>query len=209
MLMTPGDIVMMLNEMGGMRVQTTSPSLGAASVRIQGMRGRYTQLSCPTACRCSGSRAPGLACCRFRRWTWDRSKSSKATPRHSMASAAMAGVVNLISRRPRADPVHEFLVNRSTLGATDASMFLASPLSPHWSGSLLGGGDWQEHRDVDGDGWADLAGYGRGVFRPRFFWDDKNGHTALLTGGITYENRSGGTLSGACFRPRACLTRRR
>ena len=37
MLMTPGDIVMMLNEMGGVRVQTTSPSLGAASVRIQGM----------------------------------------------------------------------------------------------------------------------------------------------------------------------------
>ena len=43
MLMTPGDIVMMLNEMGGMRVQTTSPSLGAASVRMQGMRGRYTR----------------------------------------------------------------------------------------------------------------------------------------------------------------------
>ena len=43
MLMTPGDIVMMLNEMGGIRVQATSPSLGAASVRIQGMRGRYTR----------------------------------------------------------------------------------------------------------------------------------------------------------------------
>src|SRR5947207_11836972 len=42
MMMTPGDIVMMLNEMGGMRVQTTSPSLGAASVRVQGMLGRYT-----------------------------------------------------------------------------------------------------------------------------------------------------------------------
>ena len=41
-MMTPGDIVMMLNEMGGLRVQSTSPSLGAASVRIQGMRGRYT-----------------------------------------------------------------------------------------------------------------------------------------------------------------------
>ena len=44
MLMTPGDIVMMLNEMGGMRVQATSPSLGAATVRIQGMRGRYTRV---------------------------------------------------------------------------------------------------------------------------------------------------------------------
>jgi len=70
-------------------------------------------------------------------------------------SAAMAGVVNLVSRRPAAEPIHEFLVNRSTLGsATDASMFLASPLSPHWSASLLGGGHWQDRRDVDGDNWA-------------------------------------------------------
>jgi iron complex outermembrane receptor protein len=44
MLMTPGDIVMMLNEMGGMRVQATPPSLGAASVCIQGMRGRSTHV---------------------------------------------------------------------------------------------------------------------------------------------------------------------
>jgi iron complex outermembrane receptor protein len=43
MLMTPGDIVMMLNEMGGLRVQAISPALGAATVRIQGMRGRYTR----------------------------------------------------------------------------------------------------------------------------------------------------------------------
>lgn len=35
------------------------------------------------------------------------------------------------------------------------------------------------------------------MIRPRFFWDDKTGRTALLTGGITYENRSGGTLSAA------------
>src|SRR5207244_12643696 len=42
-MMTPGDVVMMLNQMGGMRVQATSPSLGAASVRSQGMRGRYTR----------------------------------------------------------------------------------------------------------------------------------------------------------------------
>ena len=41
LLMTPGDIVMMLNEMGGLRVQATSPSIGAASVRVQGMKGRY------------------------------------------------------------------------------------------------------------------------------------------------------------------------
>ena len=34
---------MLLSELGGKRVQATSPSLGAASVPIQGMRGRYTR----------------------------------------------------------------------------------------------------------------------------------------------------------------------
>ena len=41
---TPGDIVMVMNEKAGLRVQTTSPGLGAASIRIQGMRGRYTRV---------------------------------------------------------------------------------------------------------------------------------------------------------------------
>ena len=43
-MMTPGDVSMLLNETNGLRVQTTSPSLGGATVRIQGLRGRYTQI---------------------------------------------------------------------------------------------------------------------------------------------------------------------
>jgi iron complex outermembrane receptor protein len=51
-------------------------------------------------------------------------------------------------------------------------------------------------RDRDGDGWADLARYGRGVARPRFFWDNGKGRNGLVTGGFTYEDRSGGTMPG-------------
>src|SRR5690242_11037593 len=40
LLMTPGDIAMLLSETTGLRVQVTSPGLGAASLRIQGLRGR-------------------------------------------------------------------------------------------------------------------------------------------------------------------------
>ena len=43
-------------------------------------------------------------------------------------AGAMAGVVNLISRRPASEPVHEILFNRSTRGATDTSVFFASQL---------------------------------------------------------------------------------
>ena len=35
-LMTPGSVAMLLGETTGLRVQTTSPALGAANVRIQG-----------------------------------------------------------------------------------------------------------------------------------------------------------------------------
>jgi iron complex outermembrane receptor protein len=76
-------------------------------------------------------------------------------------------------------------------------MFLASQLTPHWGASLLGGAYFQEHQDVNGDGWADVAGYSREVFRPRLYWDNQKGGTALLTGGVIYEDRSGGTVSGA------------
>ena len=109
----------------------------------------------------------------------------------------MAGVVNLISRRPTEKPIREFLFNRTSLGETEASPVPGViSFRPIGVRSLLAGGDRQESQDVNGDGWADVAGYGRGVLRPRLFWDNKNGGTAVLTGGITYEDRSGGTIAG-------------
>jgi len=46
-LMTPGDIAMLLNETSGLRVQVTAPSLGAANIRVQGLRGRGGQTHSP------------------------------------------------------------------------------------------------------------------------------------------------------------------
>jgi len=44
LLMTPGNIAMLVSETPGVRTQITSPSLGGANIRMQGMKGRYTQL---------------------------------------------------------------------------------------------------------------------------------------------------------------------
>jgi len=195
-MMTPGDIVMMLNEMGGLRVQSTSPSLGAASVRIQGMRGRYTAFL-GDGLPLFGQQGGGLGLLQIPPVDLGQVEVIKGVSSALYGAGAMAGVVNLISRRPTKEPVHEILLNRSTRGATDASLFLASQLSPHWGASLLGSGDWQQRNDIDHDGWADIAGYSRGVVRPRVFWDGTNGWTGFLTGGLTYENRDGGTPPGA------------
>jgi outer membrane receptor for ferrienterochelin and colicins len=195
MLMTPGDIVMMLNEMGGMRVQTTSPGLGAASVRVQGMRGRYTRFL-SDGLPLFGQQGAGLGLLQIPPMDLGQVEVIKGTASALYGAGAMAGVVNLISRRVAERPVREFLINRSTLGATDVPVFLSARLNEQWSWSLLGGGHWQERRDIDGDGWADLAEYSRGVVRPRLFWDGGNGQTAMFTGGVVAEERSGGTMDG-------------
>ncbi len=195
MLMTPGDIVMMLNEMGGMRVQATSPSLGAATVRIQGMRGRYTRVfsdGLPLF-----GQVGGLGLLQIPPMDLGQVEVVKGVASALYGAGAMGGVINLLSRRPAAEPQREFLLNRSTRGATDAVAFLSAPLSRGWSASMLGGGHWQDINDVNGDAWADLPRYSRAVARPRAFWDGGNGRSLFATAGFTYEDRNGGTPPGS------------
>ena len=191
MLMTPGDIVMMLNEMGGMRVQTTSPSMGAATVRIQGMRGRYTRLlfdGLPLA----GQQAGGLGLLQIPPMDLGQVEVIKGVASALYGAGAMGGVINLVSRRPQDEPVREFLFNQSTAGTTDAVGFMSGWISRNISGSLLVGGHRQAKNDIDDDGWYDLAGYSRGVVRPRLFWDDGAGSSGFATIGFTTEARLGG-----------------
>ena len=195
MLMTPGDVVMLLNEMGGMRVQTTSPSLGAASVRIQGMRGRYTRFL-SDGLPLYGSQPSGLGLLQIPPMDLGQVEVIKGVASALYGAGAMGGVVNLLSRRPGDEPEHEILFNRSTRGATDGVVWISSPLSDSWGMTLLGGGHRQDRTDVDGDGWADLAHYGRGVVRPRFFWEDGRGQSLFFTAGALRENRTGGTQPG-------------
>jgi iron complex outermembrane receptor protein len=193
MLMTPGDIVMMLNEMGGMRVQATSPSIGAASVRVQGMRGRYTRFlsdGLPLF-----GEVGGLGLLQIPPMDLSQVEVIKGTASSLYGADAMAGVVNLISRLPGTETSSEFLLNRSTRGGTDAVAFVGAPLANGWGMTLLGGGHWQERFDADDDGWSDLPEYARGLGRPRVFWNDDKGNRFFATAGVTFEDREGGSPS--------------
>lgn len=196
MLMTPGDIVMMLNEMGGLRVQATSPSIGAASVRVQGMKGRYTRFL-SDGLPLFGQQVGGLGLLQIPPMDLGQVEVIKGVASALYGAGAMGGVVNLLTRRPADEPALDLLVNQSTLGATDGVAFLTTPLSSTWKLSLLGSAHRQSQNDRDDDGWADVAGYERGVIRPRLFWDGRNGRSAFITTGVTLENRNGGTLKGA------------
>ena len=198
MLMTPGDIVMMLNEMGGLRVQATSPSLGAASVRIQGMRGRYTRFLAD-GLPLFGQQVGGLGLLQIPPMDLGQVEVIKGAASALYGAGAMGGVVNLISRRPAAEPVREFLLNRSTLGATDAVAFLSSQLGAPLERvaarrRALAGAQRSRRRRLGGP---------RGL-RPRrgaaaVLLGRRRRPLGVLTGGVTYENREGGTMPGAAL----------
>jgi iron complex outermembrane receptor protein len=194
-LMTPGDIVMMLNEMGGLRVQATSPSLGAASIRVQGMRGRYTRFL-SDGLPLFGAEVGGLGLLQIPPTDLGQVEVIKGVASALYGAGALGGVIDLISRRPAPKPTREAMVNRTSRGGTDAVLFAGQPLGGGWSGTLLVGGHWQQKDDVDGDAWADLAGYSRGVLRPRLFWRDDAGRSLFATAGATWEQRTGGTMPG-------------
>ena len=192
-MMTPGDIVMMLNEMGGLRVQATSPSLGAASVRIQGMQGRYTRFL-SDGLPLYGQQVGGLGLLQIPPMDLGQVEVIKGVSSALYGAGAMGGVVDLVSRRAGKNAIKEFLLNQSSRRATDGVLFLATPLVGNWSGSILGGAHYQHESDVNDDGWADLPGYRRGVIRPRLYWGDQKGDSLFVTSGFTYEDRDGGTV---------------
>jgi outer membrane receptor for ferrienterochelin and colicins len=194
LMMTPGDIVMMLNEMGGMRVQATSPSLGAASVRIQGMRGRYTRFLSDGLPLFGEQVSIGLM--QIPPLDLGRAEVIKGVASSMYGAGAMGGVVNLVSRRPGTTPERQVLLNRSSRGATDAGFWYTAPLSEHWGMTLLASANGQQRTDVDEDAWADLPKYGRIVIRPRLFWDDHAGRTFFATAGGMWEDRTGGSMPG-------------
>jgi outer membrane receptor for ferrienterochelin and colicins len=195
-LMTPGDIVMMLNEMGGLRVQATSPSLGAASVRVQGMRGRYTRFL-SDGLPLFGADVGGLGLLQIPPSDLGQVEVIKGVASALYGAGALGGVVDLISRRPAKESTRDALVNRTSRGGTDAVLFAGQPLTNGWSSTWLLGGHWQQRNDVDDDGWADVAGYSRAVVRPRLFWSDDSGRSLFATGGAMWEQRDGGTMPSA------------
>lgn len=194
-MMTPGNVVMLLNETAGMRVQATSPSLGAASIRLQGMRGRYTRFLSDGLPLFGEQVSLGLM--QIPPLDLGRVEVIKGVASSLYGAGAMSGVVNLVSKRPGTTAEHQAVLNASTRGGTDAGLWYAAPVSDRWGVTFVGSANGQARNDVNNDGWADLPKYGRVFARPRLYWDDHAGRSFFATVGGTWENRTGGTLPGA------------
>jgi iron complex outermembrane receptor protein len=194
--MRPGNIAMILSETGGLRVQVTSPALGAANIKVQGMEGRFTQLLAD-GLPLYGGQASSLGLLQIPPTDLGQVEVIKGAASALYGPSALGGMINLVSRRPGDAPQGELLLNATTRDGQDATAYLATPLGSDWGASVTGGYHRQDRVDLDEDGWIDMPGYDRWTVRPRLFWDSASGASAFVTLGAMGEERTGGTLPGS------------
>ncbi|MFC3093272.1 TonB-dependent receptor [Alteromonas sediminis] len=195
-IMRPGNISMLVAETGGVRVQNTSPALGSANIRLQGLFGRYTQLL-SDGLPLYGGQTASIGLLQIPPTDLANVEIIKGSASSLYGGSALGGVINLISRTPTDDFEGEVLANITSRNGQDVTTYLASPLTDSVSASVTGGLHHQQQQDLDDDGWTDMAGYQRATLRPRLYWQGEEGANLYVTLGLMNEDRESGTLPGA------------
>jgi iron complex outermembrane receptor protein len=194
-LMAPSGITMLLNETPGLRVFAASPSLGTGSVRILGLPGQYTSMLADGLPLYGGAMS-ALGPLDISPVDLQRVEIIKGAASALYGGQSLGGVINLISKEPSGK--NEILLNRRTLGVTDAAAWLSRRFNEEGSGvSLLASGTTQDRADIDSDFWSDQPEAKRWNVRPRLTLTDANGRSAFITAGYGYDDRSGGGITSA------------
>src|SRR6185436_13428896 len=122
-LMTPGSVAMLLGETTGLRVQITGPSIGAANVRIQGLRGRYSQMLAD-GLPLYGAQGDSLSMLQVPPLDLGQVEIIKGVASALYGAAALGGVINLVSRGPH-ETESRFLVNATSQSGRDVAAYHA------------------------------------------------------------------------------------
>lgn len=120
--MRPGDIRLVLSESTGIQVQVTSPTSANASIRIQGLDGRYTQILKDGLPLYTGA-ASGLGLLQIPPLDLQQVEVIKGSAPTLYGGGAIAGLVNLITKAPTEEGETRLLLNGTSAGGLDASAY--------------------------------------------------------------------------------------
>lgn len=193
-LMRPGNISMLVAETGGVRVQNTSPALGSANIRLQSLYGRYTQLL-SDGLPLYGGQTASIGLLQIPPTDLANVEIIKGSASSLYGGSALGGVINLISRTPSDEFEGEVLLNATSKGGQDITSYFSSPINESTSASVTAGLHNQADKDLDSDGWNDIAQYQRATVRPRLYWESESGANLYVTFGAMKEEREGGTTA--------------
>ena len=190
--MKPGDIRMLLNESTGIQTQQTSATSANASIRIQGLDGRYTQLlrdGFPLYSGFSG----GLSIMQIPPLDLQQVEVIKGSSSTLYGGGAIAGLINLISRRPTEERVTDFMVNLTSAGGLDLSGFYGQK----WNQlglTVFASRNSNAPYDPAGLGLTAIPEFERYTLNPTLYWYPDEATEISLGVNLTTEDRLGGDL---------------
>ena len=122
--MRPGDIRMLLSESTGIQAQQTSATSANASIRIQGLDGRYTQILKDGFPLYAGA-ATGLGLLQTPPLDLRQVEIIKGASSTLYGGGAIAGLVNLLSKMPAERRELNFHFNITSAGGMDINSFFS------------------------------------------------------------------------------------
>jgi len=188
----PGNISKLLGETSGIQVQHTSAISGNVSFRIQGLPGKYTQLLQDGFPVYSGF-SSGLSLLQIPPLDLQQVEIIKGSASTLYGADAIAGIVNLITKKPTDKTHFSVLANQTHKGGTDFSSFYSST-KDKLGITMMASINTQKAIDVSGNNFTDIPKYNRAVFSPKIFYDfNENNHLYIGFSSVV-EDRIGGDI---------------
>ncbi|MCX2431293.1 TonB-dependent receptor [Pedobacter sp. GR22-10] len=190
--MRTANVSMILHESTGIAVQQTSATSANASIRIQGLDGRYTQLL-KDGYASFGNFASGLSILEIPPLDLAQVEIIKGPASTLYGAGAIAGVVNFISRTPREKADFNMIFNQSNVGQTNIGAF-SMQRKGKLGYSLLALTNFQKAYDVDQDDFTELPKTNDFTIHPKVFYYPNEKTTIVIGNAFTRSNRTGGDI---------------
>src|SRR5690349_14336791 len=165
--MRPGNVSMLLHESTGIQVQQTSATSGNASIRIQGLDGKYTQLLKDGFAN-FGNFSSGLSVLEIPPIDLKQVEIIKGPASPLYGGGAIAGVVNFISKTPKPDQEISLILNQSNIGQSNLGAFL-SKRNKKTGYTLLALYNRSKPYDVDDDDFTEVPKSNEFTIHPKLF----------------------------------------
>src|SRR6187402_3256827 len=189
----PGNIASLLGDVAGIQIQQMSAATGNVEMRVQGLPGKYTQIlkdGMPLFGGYSGS----FSILQIPPLDLKQIEIVKGASSTLYGGGAIAGMVNLISKRPKEGEFEKtILINHSTLKENNINLYLSNRKNKTGF-TFFSGANLQQSVDVNKDGFSDVPDTKTFFLHPTvFFYPNKNNLVYIGYNGV-FENRKGGDM---------------
>ncbi len=193
MMERSANVVELLNETVGTRVQNTSAASNSTNIRLQGLDGRYTQVLVDGFPNYSGlSSTFGLT--QLLPLNLQRAEIIKGASSALYGPDAIAGIVNFITKNPQEKPEFSAVLNGTNQHGYDGSAYYGE-LFDEFGVTLLTGFQKQQLFDSDNDNFSEIPANTHFTITPKFTYEIVDGLNGMTTATYVTEDRRGGVMN--------------